>query len=167
LFCHYHPNRETRVTCGRCGRPLCPDCVQHGATGVRCEECLQLPARARGVVTRAQILRAAAAAVVVSVAGGLLLGWLTWVNLITGLVLGFAVGSAAFLGSHRHRDAAIQGIAGGMALAGVLLAAVIASLGDAGGGLGGLARALVTISYAEFLLPALASLAGAVIRFLL
>ena len=39
--CYRHPKRETWVSCGRCGKPLCPDCVQHGPVGVRCAECLR------------------------------------------------------------------------------------------------------------------------------
>ena len=38
--CYRHPKRETWVSCGRCGKPLCPDCMRHGPVGIRCEECL-------------------------------------------------------------------------------------------------------------------------------
>lgn len=41
--CYRHPDRKTWVTCGRCGRPLCPDCMRHGPVGVRCDECLRPP----------------------------------------------------------------------------------------------------------------------------
>lgn len=41
--CYRHPQRTTWVSCGRCGRPLCPDCIRHGPVGVRCAECLQPP----------------------------------------------------------------------------------------------------------------------------
>jgi len=39
--CYRHPNRETWLSCGRCGRPLCPDCAKHGPVGIRCAECLR------------------------------------------------------------------------------------------------------------------------------
>lgn len=42
-FCYRHADRETRVSCGRCGKYLCPDCVQHGPVGVRCIDCLRGP----------------------------------------------------------------------------------------------------------------------------
>lgn len=100
-------------------------------------------------------------------AAGLLLGWVAWVNIFGGLVLGFAVGSAAFYASRRHRDAAIQGIAGGMALVAVLLAAVISSLGGVYGETGGVIRVLVNISYTDFVAPSLAAIVGAVVRFVL
>lgn len=41
--CFRHPQRETLVSCGRCGRPLCPDCMRHGPVGVRCADCLRTP----------------------------------------------------------------------------------------------------------------------------
>jgi len=134
---------------------------------VRCEECLQLPARARGLATTDQIVRASAAAFAVGAAGGAVLGWLNWVNPLTALVLGFAVGSAAFLAGRRHRDVAIQGIAGMIALGGLLLAAVLSALGGVHGEVGGVARVVVNIPYARFILPALAAIAGAILRFLL
>lgn len=40
-MCYRHPNRETYVSCGKCGKPLCPDCVNHGPVGVRCADCLR------------------------------------------------------------------------------------------------------------------------------
>ena len=109
-------------------------------------------------------MRAAVTALAVGAAGGVLLGLVGWVDPFSGLLLGFAVGSAAFLAGQRHRDAAIQGTAALAALAGLLLAAVIASLGASHGGI---ARVAVGVPYATFILPAVAAIAGAIIRFLL
>jgi hypothetical protein len=41
--CYRHPDRPTRLSCGRCGKPLCPDCIRHGPVGIRCDECLRAP----------------------------------------------------------------------------------------------------------------------------
>lgn len=38
-FCYKHPKRETNLSCGRCDKPLCTDCVILGAAGPRCKEC--------------------------------------------------------------------------------------------------------------------------------
>lgn len=38
--CYRHPDRKTYVSCGRCGKPLCPDCMRFGPVGIRCQECL-------------------------------------------------------------------------------------------------------------------------------
>ena len=37
--CVRHPDRETLVSCGRCGRPFCPQCLIHTPAGQRCFEC--------------------------------------------------------------------------------------------------------------------------------
>jgi len=39
MHCYKHPLIETKISCGSCGRPLCPDCVMVGPVGVRCERC--------------------------------------------------------------------------------------------------------------------------------
>lgn len=37
--CYRHPDRETRVGCSRCGRPICTDCMTSTPVGMRCPEC--------------------------------------------------------------------------------------------------------------------------------
>ncbi|HSR94650.1 MAG TPA: rhomboid family intramembrane serine protease [Solirubrobacterales bacterium] len=49
--CYRHPNRETRVSCSKCGRPICPDCMTPTPVGMRCPEC----ARERTKVTRGAV----------------------------------------------------------------------------------------------------------------
>ncbi|TLH59937.1 rhomboid family intramembrane serine protease [Mycolicibacterium phocaicum] len=38
--CYRHPNRPTYVSCSRCGRPICPDCMTAAAVGQQCPECV-------------------------------------------------------------------------------------------------------------------------------
>src|SRR5688500_4264686 len=37
--CYRHPSRETGVSCSRCERPICPDCMTPTPVGMRCPEC--------------------------------------------------------------------------------------------------------------------------------
>jgi membrane associated rhomboid family serine protease len=37
--CYRHPDRETRVSCSNCGRPICPECMTPTPVGMRCPEC--------------------------------------------------------------------------------------------------------------------------------
>lgn len=37
--CTRHPQRETLIGCGRCGRPFCIECLIHSPAGQRCYEC--------------------------------------------------------------------------------------------------------------------------------
>jgi membrane associated rhomboid family serine protease len=38
--CFRHPGRPTYVSCVRCGRPACPDCLRPAAVGHQCVECI-------------------------------------------------------------------------------------------------------------------------------
>jgi membrane associated rhomboid family serine protease len=38
MYCYRHPNRETRITCSECGRPICEDCMTFAPVGIRCPD---------------------------------------------------------------------------------------------------------------------------------
>lgn len=44
--CYRHPKRETHVSCVRCGRYACPDCLRSAAVGQQCVECVRGAGRA-------------------------------------------------------------------------------------------------------------------------
>ena len=38
--CYRHPDRETYLSCVRCGRPACPDCLRSAPVGQQCVACV-------------------------------------------------------------------------------------------------------------------------------
>lgn len=41
MYCYRHPNVETALSCGRCDKPICTQCVIQTEVGGRCSECTQ------------------------------------------------------------------------------------------------------------------------------
>lgn len=42
--CHWHPDRETLLSCSSCDRPICPECARTAAVGMKCPDCAGTPA---------------------------------------------------------------------------------------------------------------------------
>jgi|SRR5829696_5252194 hypothetical protein len=70
MRCYRHPDRETKVSCATCGRPICTECMTPTEVGIKCPDDARLPRGARaGVMKSNQIVRSLLAGVGVALLG--------------------------------------------------------------------------------------------------
>jgi membrane associated rhomboid family serine protease len=53
-YCYRHPDRETGLSCSECGRPICAECVNYAAVGLRCPDHSGKPQGVRKATSRVQ-----------------------------------------------------------------------------------------------------------------
>ena len=115
--CSFHPDVETGLACGRCGKYICPRCMIQTPVGSRCPECARVTKLPTFDVTPNYLARAAVAGGVVAVVGGVIWGFLLGVNIpflpwLSSLAAGYAVGETVSIASNRKRGTTLAVIAG-------------------------------------------------------
>ena len=119
--CDFHPDVETEVSCVECGRYICPKDMVAAPVGYKCPICAK-PERSQLVIMKPrQAAKAAGAAALAGIGGGLLLGFIGFGFLLIMAAWGAFVGEMTRRGSGGHRGPAVLGIAIGGVLAGALL----------------------------------------------
>jgi len=122
--CSYHPDVDTELRCGKCGKPICPDCLVQTPVGARCPECGRLQKLPTFNVTRQYYLRAILAAIGMAFACGA--AWwaakvmmpVIYFNFLLASGFGYAIGEVIGRSVNRKRGkglALIAGIAVGIA----------------------------------------------------
>ncbi len=124
LRCAAH-NEETLLRCGRCEAPICPRCTVMGPAGARCRECARHRTPLNHILTRQQLAAGSGAALALSTTGWCLLSWALDVGAFglfwLGILLGGAVGHAAFLAAGRKRGRLLEIAAASASIAGLVL----------------------------------------------
>lgn len=131
--CPRHPKMETRLSCSRCGTPVCPQCMVYAVVGIHCPDC----ARRRPLPPYDVHLSHLIVAGAVGVVGLAPLEALLWAYLprllgLLGLLLlvglGFGTGHLISLVVNRKRGRSLQVIAGGSVALGYLLSLALTPL---------------------------------------
>ncbi|MCJ7491586.1 MAG: hypothetical protein MUP15_05490 [Dehalococcoidia bacterium] len=137
MQCATHPDVETELACGRCGKPICPRCLVQTPVGARCRDCAHLRRIPTYEIRPTYLLRGIAAAIAVgAAAGGVWFlvspphgGAFAYVALFLALGIGYATGEAVSRATNRKRGPALQGIAA----CGVVIAYLVRNLVDGAG----------------------------------
>ena len=123
MHCYRHPNRETRVSCATCGRPICTECMRQTEVGIKCPDDARLPRGARaGVMKSNQVAKSFLAGAAVAIVG--IPAVLVLLQLPFSWLLSAAAGYGA--GTLVHRAGGRNGGPLAMSIAGVAVAIAFA-----------------------------------------
>jgi hypothetical protein len=121
LFCYRHPDRETRVRCGRCEQPICTRCAMQGPVGFRCKKCGTL---AHDPMTSLRPMQAALGLLVAAGLGavvGFLAGQIGLIGIFIGFIAGGLIAEAVMRVVGYKRGPYIVAVVVGGIVAGVLI----------------------------------------------
>ena len=118
MRCATHPDVETSLSCGKCGRPICPKCLVQTPVGARCKECASLKRLPTYDVSTSHYMRAAGAGVGIALVCGF--GW--WalnlvlpfflLRLVVAAGVGYAIGEVISLSVNRKRGIGLAIVSG-------------------------------------------------------
>ena len=118
MRCATHPDVETNLRCGKCGKPICPKCLVQTPVGARCLDCAKLYKLPTFRVSTQYYLRAVGAGLGVAIVGGIVWGVVMdlvsffYLNLLLAPGLGYAIGEVVSLSVNRKRGTGLAIIAG-------------------------------------------------------
>ncbi len=118
MQCAAHPKVETNLSCGKCGKPICPKCMVQTAVGARCPECARLYKLPTYRVSKQYYLRSAGTAlgmaVVTGVFWGVLRGFIPFfiISLLLGPGVGYVIGEVVGRAVNRKRGRGLAIVAG-------------------------------------------------------
>jgi len=118
MRCATHPEVETNLRCGKCGKPICPKCLVQTPVGARCPDCAKLYKLPTYQVSTKHYLRAAGTGLGMAIACGIVWGLIEWVvpffsiNLLLAPGAGYAIGEVISRSVNRKRGTSLAVIAG-------------------------------------------------------
>ena len=118
MRCYRHSDRETRVSCATCGRPICTECMIQTEVGIKCPEDARLPRGARaGVMKGGQVTKSFLAGIAVAVLGALIVYYVLpqigFGRLILSALAGYGAGTLIHRAGGRNGGPLAMAISGG------------------------------------------------------
>jgi len=108
--CATHPDVETNLRCGKCGKLICPRCMVQTPVGARCRECARLYKLPTYRVSSVHYLRAAGTALGMAIVVGLVWGVIGsflpffFLNLFLAAGVGYTIGEVVSRSVNKKRS---------------------------------------------------------------
>ena len=119
--CYWHPETETGLSCSRCGKGICAQCMVQAPVGIRCRDCGKVQPMPTYDVGPTNYTKAIALAMVIMVVGAplwvlvdrslLVLGAYGSVSGLLSIAFGFGTGELISLSVNRKRSTLLALIA--------------------------------------------------------
>ncbi len=117
MRCATHPEVETNLRCGKCGKPICPKCLVQTPVSARCPDCARVYKLPTYRVPFRYYLRAIGAALGMGIVCGAI--WVAvdrfvplYVDLLLAPGIGYAIGEVVSLSVNRKRGRGLATVAG-------------------------------------------------------
>lgn len=117
MKCAAHPQVETNLKCGKCGKPICPKCMIQTPVGAKCPNCAKLYELPTYRVSGRYYLRAIGTALGMALVTGVLWGVVKgfipffFLNLLLGPGVGYAIGEMVGVSVNRKRGRGLATVA--------------------------------------------------------
>jgi hypothetical protein len=135
-YCYWHPDVETGLSCSRCGKHICSQCMVQAPVGIRCKECGRAIRMPTYDVQPSYYARAIAVAAAVAIGGGILwailnglIGAIPFVPALIGVGLGYAAGELLSISVNRKRSLGLAWLAAGSVVAAFLISWLVGPFG--------------------------------------
>ena len=154
MRCYRHPDRETRVSCATCGRPICTECMVQTEVGIKCPDDAMLPRGARaGVMKGGQVTRSLLAGIAVALLGAVIVYYVLpqigFGRLILSALAGWGAGTLIHRAGGRNGGPLAMAISG-VAVAGAFVPSLVLPIMNGNIPLFLLLPALVAVGFAVY-----------------
>jgi hypothetical protein len=126
--CYWHPEVETGLSCSRCEKPICTQCMVPAPVGIRCRECGRAAPMPTYDVQPTFYAKAVGAALAIAIGGGILwailnlgLRGIPFVPALLAIGIGYAAGELISLAVNRKRSKGLAWLAGGSVVVAFLI----------------------------------------------
>jgi hypothetical protein len=120
LYCYVHPDRETRLRCNNCERPICTSCAVLTPTGYRCKECILSQQKKFETANSSDLVIAPLMAAGLALTGSLLARFLGFFTLFLAPFAGMAIVEVCRWVTQKRRSALLTQLITGASLLGSL-----------------------------------------------